>query len=154
MELQFVNSAGMTERQLSMVEDLFGTALTPELRTFLKVHAGSKPTINGDICCIDIKHSDGWKQSSCIERIVSFESLLVKLENCDYLNEFVVHFGLTYDYVEAKYLFPLAELPNGSLLTAVNGRHTGKVYTADNGDFGILFHSESLAAFWASVYKR
>ena len=143
----------MTETQLSAVEDLFGTALTPELRTFLKIHAGSKPTVNGGICCFDIRHSNGWKQGSFIERIVSFETILIQLDCRDYLNEFVVDFGLTSDYVETDYLFPVAELPNGAVLLAVSGKHAGKVYTADNGDFGILLHSESLAAFWASVYK-
>ena len=153
LELQFVNSIGMTDRELSEVENLFGTGLPPEVRTFLKLQAGSKPTVNGDICCFDIKHSNGWKQSSFIERIVNFESILVQLDCREYLHEFVVCFGLTSDYVEADYLFPIAELPAGALLMAVSGRHAGKVYSADNGDFGILFHSQSLAAFWASVYK-
>lgn len=152
LELEFANGIGLTETQLNAVENLFGTALTPELRTFLRIHAGSKPNYDGRICCFDIRHSNGWKQGNFIERILSFDSILVQLDCRHYLREFVVHFGLTADYVEPAYLFPFAETPNGAVLMCVSGLHAGKIFTADNGDFGILFHSESLDDFWTSTY--
>ena len=57
------NNVGMNEEQLSLVEYSFGTAFSHELRTFLMVHAGSKTTVNGDVCCFDITYSDGWTRN-------------------------------------------------------------------------------------------
>ena len=152
LEIQFMNSKGMTDSQLQDLELKMNFILPNEIKDFLRANAGSRPFINGKVPCFNITHSNGRLQGEWIENVPSYEQLLIYNENKDYLNLFFTHFGLGRDYVEVEYLFPFLYLPAGSVFIATKGQHKGKIYTADNGDFGILLNAPSLSEFWNSIH--
>jgi SMI1 / KNR4 family (SUKH-1) len=153
MKLRFDNPKGLTETQFEHIEKIIGRPLPYSVKNFYKDYAGSRPTLNGNSSCITITLADGWKTANTFEAIDSYETLKNHLSNIGYLCELAKHFNLNSRYVEPEYLFPLGLLPNGAIYIAIDGMHNGKVYTSDNGDFGIVFHSDSLEQFFESVFE-
>ena len=98
-----------------------------------------------------IIHEDGWESNSFISKIESIETSVDTWGYRGYLNEFQEDFELTEDYVEANFLFPIMEISSGAVYVAIGGKHNGKVYTVDNGDFGIVFHSNTLDEFISKI---
>ncbi len=152
MKPSFTNSKGFLEQELTQIENNIGKPLPSYLRTFYKNYGGAIPTINNKPGCLTIKHSNGWVTTNWIEYIDNFETLQVHLSNNDYLKELAEHFDLSSEYVEPEYLFPLCILPNGAVYVSIDGKHNGKVFVADNGDFGIIYHSTSFEQFWNSLF--
>lgn len=153
MQLRFDNSKGLTETELEHIEKIIRRPLPNSVKSFYKDHAGSRPTLNGNICWITITLSDGWTTTNIFEAVDSYETLQKHLSNIDYLTDHAQHFDLSPQYVEPEYLFPIGLMPNGAIYIAIDGKHNGKIYTADNGDFGIVFHSDNLEKFLESVFE-
>lgn len=152
MKPTFNNSKGFLEIELEQIENSVGKPLPVYLRNFYKNYGGAAPIINGKPGCLTVIYSNGRATTSWIESIDSFETLQVHLSNIDSLNELAEHFELNSEYVEPENLFPLCNLPNGAVYVAIEGKHNGKVYVADNGDFGIIYHSNDFDQFWNSLF--
>lgn len=152
MQLTFENATKLSLKELLHIEMLFGKDLPEYLKDFYKNYAGATPEIEGKRSCLTITHPKGWTQSNYIENVDDFNSLQIHLSNIQYLLEHAEDFALSDDYVEPESLFPICNLPNGAVYVAIDGKHKGKVYTADNGDFGIIYHSENFDAFWTSLF--
>ena len=152
MKIQFEGSIELTENQLDHIESLIGKVIPAQIRKLYKYHSNSVPKINGTRCSCKIHCNDGWIIANFIEKIPSFEELQNDLSDKEFLEDYVRHFGLTDEYVEVEHLFPFAILPNGGIYIALEGKHKGKIYAADNGDFGITFQYNSFDLFWNSVY--
>ena len=146
------NPKGFLEIELEQIENNIGKSLPYYLRNFYKNYGGATPTINNKPGCLTITYSDGWTTTSWIEYIDSFETLQVHLSNLDSLKELAEHFDLSSDYVEPENLFPICNLPSGAVYVAIDGKHNGKVFIADNGDFGIAYHSADFDQFWNSLF--
>jgi hypothetical protein len=131
----------ITEAELKAVEKQIGHRFPEEYRQFLLTYNGGKPVPDG----IRVTLSDGYCFTSAVYKFYALEELLT-LER-RYLQEFIEHFELTDDYVEAPYLYHIAECLSGSICLAVAGKHQGKIYYTDNGDFGIVYQSASLGSF-------
>jgi hypothetical protein len=144
----------MNDREIRKIEKLTGFILPPELKAFFNSYAGAQPTIKGSICLIDIVHDDGWKQESFVNRIDSLSSIKISWKNIAYLQDFQRDFDLSPKYVEAKKLLPIMELGGGHLYMAIGGLHAGKIYSCDNGDFGIILVAKSLDQLIGKFYKE
>lgn len=152
MKPTFNNSKGFSEIELEQIENHFGKPLPFYLRNFYKNYGGATPTINNKPACLTITYSNGRATTSWIEHIDNFETLRVHLSNIDSLKELADHFEVSSEYVEPENLFPLCNLPSGSVYVAIDGKHNGKVFIADNGDFGIMYHSSDFDQFWNSLF--
>ncbi len=152
MKLRFENANGLTESQIEHIEKRIGRRLPHSIKNYYKNYAGSRPAVNGNSANITISQNDGLANTNIFEAVDSFETLQNHLSNIDYLTELAQHFNLSSQYVEPENLFPLGLLPNGAIYIAIDGQNKGKVYTADNGDFGIIFHSSNLEMFLESVF--
>jgi hypothetical protein len=152
MKPTFNNPKGFLDIELEQIEKIIGKTLPFYLRNFYKNHGGANPTINGKPGCLTVTHSDGWVTTNWIESIDSFETLQAHLSNLDYLKELAEHFELNSEYVEPENLFPLCNLTNAAVYVAIKGKHNAKVYVADNGDFGIIYHSNDFDQFWNSLF--
>ena len=83
-----------------------------------------------------------------------FESFWKDNKYRSYLEEFRSDFQIPRDYLESEYLYLIAKCDNQAICMALNGIHKGKIYSADNGDFGIVFQTNSLAEFLESLYDQ
>ena len=152
-QLKFENIDCTCEKVLSDIEIFVGIELSEELKKLLSNYSGGEPTIQGKPCMIDLTHPDGWTQEYFITKIKSCKSIVDQLNNLDYLIEYRDHFNISNEYVEIEKLLPLIEVLNGEILISIEGQHKGKLYLADNGDFGIMLIADSLDGFFQKVYS-
>jgi hypothetical protein len=152
MIIDFKNQLGLSPEQTAILQEKIVKPIPSVLLNFLKKNSGAIPMINGNLCNFQTIHSDGWKQDSFIENITTSENIISEFEDRDTLNLYFSSFELTSKFVEIEYLLPFAFAANGVLYCSIGGVHSGKVYFVDNGDFGILFQSESFERFWDSVF--
>jgi hypothetical protein len=92
-------------------------------------------------------HSDGYIQGDCILEFYEPAKLKEKLNHREYFLAFQSHFNLLSDYVETEQLILIAETLGGEIALAMDGKHRGKLYAIDNGDFGIIFLSNNIFDF-------
>lgn len=96
---------------------------------------------------------DGYITDGKIERFSTYETFFSDNEYRSFLEEFQAHFEIQDDYVESKYLYLIALCDSDSICMALNGKHRGKIYSVDNGDFGITFQANTLEEFLKSLYS-
>lgn len=153
MTINFTNSKISSDEQILFKENKFLKSLPTILIDFFKKYSNSIPYYNSKSCAFKIIHPDGYVQVSYIEKIVELEGIFSEFEDRDTLDLYVKEQNLTTDFVEIEYLCPFAYAPNGVFYCSIGGKHEGKVYFADNGDFGILFVKNSFKEFWDSVQE-
>jgi hypothetical protein len=153
MKVKFENSQELNDLQISLIEKKLLCEIPIDLAEFLRAYSNAIPSINKKPCVFKTVHSDGWEQSNFIERIISMEGIILELDDRSTLELYVNSFNLSRDFVEIEYLLPFALPANGILYYAVGGNHTGRIYIADNGDFGILIQAIDFKSFWDSVYE-
>lgn len=149
--IDFNSPEGLNEQQLQKIAVKYGKEIPAFLQDYLKKYSGSIPTIMGGPCIVEIKVSDTFTDHQAIEKIPGFEELWSQLDYIDYLNEFASHFALSEQFVNPEFLFPICDLPVSEVYVATEGSHVGKVYVADNGDFGIIYHSNSIDSFFEKL---
>jgi len=97
--------------------------------------------------CLEISNKDG-----VIDAFYTVDNFLEQQYCRDYLVETQNHFGNLQSYVEAEHLYYIAGGASGSICIALGGKHFGKIYSIDNGDFGIIYQSVNIDAFIDSLY--
>lgn len=95
---------------------------------------------------------DGYRTKGVIDAFYTVDNFLEQQNYRDYLVETQKHFGNSTNYVEAEHLYYIASGASGSICIALGGKHFGKIYSVDNGDFGIVYQSENINAFIYSLY--
>lgn len=149
--LIFNNCADLNNEQQALLKLNTQEKLPEFLIEFFTKYSNSTPIYNGKSCVFKIIHPDGYLQLSSIEKIVGLEGIFAEFEDRGTLDLYVREQNLTSDFVEIETLCPFAYAPNGVFYCSIDGKHNGKVYFADNGDFGILFVKNSFEEFWNSV---
>lgn len=95
---------------------------------------------------------DGYCTDGLIDAFYTVDNFLEQQHYRDYLVETQKHFGNSTNYVEAEHLYYIASGASGSICIALGGKHFGKIYSVDNGDFGIVYQSINIDAFIDSLY--
>lgn len=152
MKAIIIDVKPITEVDTAHVEALTQLPLSEKYKQFLLKYNGGIPQIDGRLCSVDIPLADGERVASFLINIISIDEVMEQWQYRSYLAEFAEHFDLSSDYVETDRLFPIATLASGVAYITCGGRHDGKIYTADNGDFGILYHSATMEEFLAALY--
>jgi hypothetical protein len=138
----------ITQAELEAVEKQIGYEFPQEYREFMLANNGGRP--DPDVFRITL--SDGYTFTQAVYKFCSLDELLTFYR--EYLEEYMEVFELTDEYVEAKYLYHIAECLSGSICIAVAGKHRGTIYYTDNGDFGIVYQSKSFNNFIGEFIKR
>lgn len=97
---------------------------------------------------------DNYRTDGVVYEFYTTTNFIKQLKNRDrnYLLEFQIHFENSTDYVEAEYLYHIAE-GTGSICISLGGQHYGKIYSVDNGDFGIIYQADNINQFIDSLYN-
>lgn len=133
---------------ISRIEQKLGYPLPKEYKSFLL--QGKLEAYKGKM--FRITHPDQFSYTAKIEVFVTSNSFLKDNQYRSYLADMAQHFELEDSFVEVNYLYCIAVTPNLSVYMALNGKHQGKIYTVDNGDFGILYQKDSLKSFLESLF--
>lgn len=129
------------------IEDKLGYPLPESCKSFLLATDNKKYV--GKV--FDRVFEDGWSSNSIIESIVTIDSFWEYNKYREYIDEMQAHFENPVSYVESEYLYAIIHAVNMAICMALNGRHKGKIYCVDNGDFGIMYQAENLEEFLQSL---
>ncbi len=99
-----------------------------------------------------ITHPDGYKDEDRICCFSTYQTFWQDNEYRNFLEDFQEQFELDNTYVQSEHLYIIGETYCGSVCMALNGIHKGKIYIADNGDFGITLLANTLQDFLNSLY--
>ena len=95
----------------------------------------------------------GYKKPLIIIDFYSKEKFIKENDsNWQYLIEFQEDDKLPDSYVEAKYLYEIANCDSSGVYMAMRGLHKGKIYVADSGDYGLSYQCASINDFIESIY--
>ena len=133
---------------IESIEDQLGYKLPDEYKTFLRGKDNDRFLNKGYHRVID----ENFTTDSSIDEIIRIENFWQYNKDREYLFDFEKHFENAESYVEAKYLYFIFGCVNGAICMVLNGNHRGKIYSVDNGDFGIIFQAENLKDFLKSLY--
>lgn len=152
--LAFDPIKGITKIELAQIEKETNLIIPENLKNFLVSYAGGKPTHDEQAYFYDIIDEDGWNSGDSIEAIYDASEIIEGYKILKpYLKETFDHFELDKTFVETEYLLPFILIScGGAIHMAIGGKHSGKVYQVDNGDFGILLISNSLEEFIKALY--
>jgi hypothetical protein len=148
----FTECTLLSDIQMEQMEKSLSIQFPKEIYDFIQIKSNGVPKIQQKNCTYSYQFEDGWKYELSIEKIIDFESITKLFDDDEMLERYIKDQNLTKDFVEIEHLCPFAYAPNGVFYISVSGKHNGKVYFADNGDFGILFLTNSFENFWDSVY--
>lgn len=153
-KLDFDNTKGIKSEDILYIKNKTGFELPLNIELFLKSYSGGNSYSRELYYTYECFHDDGYKTENSIVSIFTPEEIVEAYDNLKlYLEETFEHFELSTDYVETKYLLPIIELGNGGTINIhIGGKHNGKVYEVDNGDFGIILLSNSLQDFIEKLY--
>ncbi len=152
MDINFEKPSLLNSEDIIMIEAKISIQLPSYLINFFTKYSNSIPSYNSNPCEFKVYHPDGrtigymW-----IEKIVGLEGIFAEFDDRETLELFIREQNLSKDFVEIEYLCPFAYAPNGVLYCSIAGLHSGKIYFADNGDFGLLFVRNNFEEFWNSV---
>ncbi len=134
--------------KLNEIEQYFSIKLPEKYKNFLLniYHFAFENNV------FDIILQDGCKKKSSVYKFYTLDNFIAEQQYRDYLMEFQIHFEIPNDYVESKYLYHIAEALSGSICIAIGGQHNGKIYSVDNGDFGIIYQADNIDDFIKSLY--
>lgn len=124
-----------SDSDLDEIADLTGLALSGLYKSIYTDYAGSR--FSDDAPAFTVTYPDGTKVNESLNAVLTIDDIKRQWPHVGYLADFAVYFGLSDDFVEPKYLVPIAEVYDGGIYLAVGGRHVDKSFIADNGDFGI-----------------
>ena len=97
---------------------------------------------------------NGYKTDGQIDYFSTLESFWEDNENRSLLDDYQEEREFTREYFESEFLFIIARCDYQNICMALSGKHKGKIYSSDNGDFGIVFQANSLADFLNSLYDE
>lgn len=131
------------------IEEKLGFKLPEEYRQFLLDEAShSQHTLK----YFDRILPDGWKTNGRVDSVMSVDTFWQFNEDRENLEGLQTHFDHPRDYLEVEHLYVIME-GSGTICMAMGGTHKGKIYSADNGDFGIVYQADSLELFLQSLWK-
>jgi hypothetical protein len=133
---------------IKTIEDKLGYGLPEDYKDFL---------LNADKSQYQYKKYDtldrsGYRSDGQIDYFSTIESFSKDNLHRSFLEEHQAELQIPRDYLESEYLFIIARCDYQSICMALNGTHKGKIYCADNGDFGIIFQSKTLNEFLRDLY--
>ncbi|WP_230626928.1 hypothetical protein, partial [Vibrio alginolyticus] len=133
------------ESSLLDIHHLYGNQLSDELIEFFTAYAGSE--LSELEIELTVNYYGNITQQESLEKICSSREVIEIHQYLGFLEDYVVHFEISKDFVEAQHLYPVALSYDSLYLISLSGVHSGKVYHADNGDFGIGLVCNSLKDF-------
>ncbi len=152
-EIIFSGNTLLSDTQMAQMEKSLSIQFSKKMYDFIKSNSNGVPKLSQKNCNYCYQFEDGWKYELSIEKIIDFESITTIFDDDEMLELYIKEHNLTNDFVEIEHLCPFAYAPNGVFYCSIGGKHNGKIYFADNGDFGILFLTNSLEEFWNSVQE-
>jgi hypothetical protein len=130
------------------IEQQLGVTFPNDYREFLsKAHTF---ILENNVYCRILQ--DNSKSDDFIYEFHTTENFIERQKYRDYLVEFQIHFENPTDYVEAEYLYHIAD-GTGSVCISLGGKHYGKIFSVDNGDFGIIYQADNIEEFINSLYS-
>ena len=100
--------------------------------------------------CVILQNN--YRTDGCIYEFYTVDNFIEKQKYRGYLVEDQAHFENPKDYVEAEYLYHIAG-GTGSICISLGGLHYGKIFSVDNGDFGIIYQADNINLFIDSLYE-
>ncbi len=150
MNLEFKNIESINTESISRIENLTEFKIPDHLINFWKKYAGGKSDWNSKQYLFQYQVSIGKKkftQNSTIIGVLSETEIIEQWNYIETLQELKEGFELTDSYVETDKLLPFIDVTDGTIYIAVLGKHNGKIFLGDNGDFGIIEIANSLNDF-------
>ena len=136
--MKIENNLAIDEEDFSAIEEHYGCTLDAGLRRFITQYNG---IIEGPEYGVDIEYKSfsGRTITDSFCEILHTQTILKMLPRLGFINDFFDDDGLTSAQVEPATLLPVFGVAGGGLLIyiAVCGVHKNKLFTVDNGDFGI-----------------
>lgn len=153
-KLELHKIKGLSKKEIDLIFKETNFRLPNDLKEFLKSYSGGHPVNENIGYHYELIDDDGWDCGDGLEWV--FDSLEI-IENYNglkiHLKEHFEHFELDESFVETKYLLPIIKIGSGGCINiAIGGKHNGKIYQVDNGDFGILLISNSLQEFLNEIF--
>lgn len=87
-----------------------------------------------------------------IDKVIYLEDFELYNKDLSYIKEFQEEDELPDSYVESRYLYQIINCDNTIVVMAFEGIHKGKIYTVDNGDFGIRYQADNLNDFLRKIF--
>jgi SMI1 / KNR4 family (SUKH-1) len=134
--------------KIENIETHFGFSFPKDYKDFfLEAH---NFVLDNSVYCRVLQN--GYKTDGLVFEFHTIDNFVEKQECRDYLIEFQTHFENPIDYVEAEHLYHIAD-GTGSVCISLAGQHYGKIFSVDNGDFGIIYQAENIKGFVDSLYE-
>lgn len=76
-EITYSKSIFVDDQGIPKLEGVTGFKLPTQIKQFFKAHSGARPSFGEDNCLFDIIHSDGWKHTTYLLKVESFQGVLV-----------------------------------------------------------------------------
>ena len=144
---------------IKSIEEKVGESLPIEYKIFLDSDTSKNYKLKFFSRILSSVHRDtglppGYKGLIQIGEFFSKEDLIKRNNNFDsqYLIDFQEEDNLPDSFVEAKYLYCIVDCDSISVYMSMRGRHKGKIYVVDNGDYGITYQCASINDFIESIY--
>jgi hypothetical protein len=132
---------------IQKIEEQLGLQLPADYKDFL---------LNADKLTLAHKsydiYIDNFKSGAYVGHLFTAEEFLHGNRYRDYLVEYQEHFEHSTNYVEAEYLYHIG-INAIAICIALGGRHYGKIYSADNGGWGIVYLADNINSFIAALYE-
>jgi|GEM_PF-5535643 len=133
--------------KIDNIEQTLGLQFPKDYREFLlRTHTH---TVKNSVYCRILQ--DNYRTDGLIYRFYTITDFFERQEYRIYLIEFQTHFENPKNYVEAEYLYHIGD-GTGSICIALGGQHYGKIFSVDNGDFGIIYQADNINKFIDSLY--
>lgn len=139
--------------QISIVIQYIETKLQHSLPNEYKEFLRNFDLLSKEELGFPITLRDGYRMSNVLRFFFEANAFLNQNDFRSFLEEYIETFELTPDYVEPQYLYFIAECLTGNIAMAIGGRHEGKLYYVDNGDFGIIYLASSIKDFMNTLYE-
>lgn len=140
--MPYTRSRLPTDSDLAAIEEFTNFSLSGSVRQAYTELAGYEASGIG--LSFTVSFPNGTVSDDLLQRFLLVEEIRAQWPHIGYLREFVSLFGLGSGFIEPSVLLPFADCAEGCLYLANSGQHEGRVYYADNGDFGIAFLAESV----------
>ena len=100
-----------------------------------------------------VTHIDGNKVIWRIEEFADVSDFLKFNEyrtNFNHLVEFANELDFI-EYVDGETLYYIADCTNGGIVMSMKGNKVGKIYSVDNGDFGLIYLEDDIYEFLDTI---
>jgi len=131
------------------IEVLTKLKLIPDFEKYYMLFSGRHlPDFEYNIKLI---YSPNIDENVSLTNFLSFREVEEHWQYIGYLKEFVAHFDLSSENFETEFWVPFINTYDGCIFVSMSGVTKGKLYHADNGDFGIAFVANDIESFLKSV---